>query len=82
MRLITWWEQAIFSLEINKKVGSSINLGIHNSKVFSSDHVNLWYFKLRCFDDQKEFIVWNIKVYDSEKSEFVASKHSIPFAHA
>ena len=40
--------------------GSSINLDIHHSKVFSSDDdVNLWYFKLRLFD-LTEKIVWNI----------------------
>jgi len=32
-------EQAIFNLEIKKKSGLSLNLGIHHSKVFSSEHM-------------------------------------------
>ena len=39
-------EQAIFNLGIKKKSGLSINPDTHHSKVFSSDGVNLWYFKL------------------------------------
>jgi len=31
-------EQAIFNLEIKKKSGLSLNLDIHHSKVFTSDH--------------------------------------------
>ena len=32
-------EQAIFNLEIKKKIGLSINPDIHHSKVFSSDQI-------------------------------------------
>ena len=39
-------EQAIFNLEIKKRSGLSINPDIHHSKVFSSDVVDLLYFKL------------------------------------
>ena len=37
-RLITRGEQALFNLEIKKKRRSSIDLDIHQSKVFSSAH--------------------------------------------
>ena len=31
LEIITWWEQALFNLEIKKKSGSSINPDIHDS---------------------------------------------------